>query len=195
MDVASSGLKRKRTIQIAFSAKFKSQHLWWYGGVSVPMAWVTCTSVKAPFMLKGTYRFWSKICCHPCDVFFRDIPASFSKIKSYIKQEWERIPPTKLQQLVSSVPKCLSVVKMKGDVTQWWKYPCPNSFGMCCRHQIQNEWIFARDNKVDQFEHCISCLCGVFNWIWVNQDLQVIVYCFYLRFTQRSNFIVIGVCI
>lgn len=33
--------------------KFKSQHLWWYRGVLVPMALVTCTSVMAPLLLKG----------------------------------------------------------------------------------------------------------------------------------------------
>ena len=44
------------------------------------------------------------------------------RLKLYIKQEWERIPPEKLQKLVSSVPKCLlCVVKRKGDVTQWEK--------------------------------------------------------------------------
>ncbi|KAL6458326.1 hypothetical protein MHYP_G00335560 [Metynnis hypsauchen] len=47
-------------------------------------------------------------------------PWTVEQLKLYIKQEWERIPPTKLQQLVSSVPKrLLSVVKRKGDVTQW----------------------------------------------------------------------------
>ena len=47
-------------------------------------------------------------------------PRTVEQLKLYIKQEWERIPPTKLQQLVSSVPKrLLSVVKRKGDVTQW----------------------------------------------------------------------------
>ena len=47
-------------------------------------------------------------------------PRTVEQLKLYIKQEWERIPPTKLQQWVSSVPKrLLSVVKRKGDVTQW----------------------------------------------------------------------------
>ncbi|KAI3351324.1 hypothetical protein L3Q82_005868 [Scortum barcoo] len=42
-------------------------------------------------------------------------PRTVEQLKLYIKQEWERIPPTKLQQLVSSVPKrLLSVVKRKG---------------------------------------------------------------------------------
>ena len=45
MDVMSSRLKRKKT-----------------------KVWVTCTSVKAPLMMKGTYRFWSNICCYPDDV-------------------------------------------------------------------------------------------------------------------------------
>ncbi|KAL6463867.1 hypothetical protein MHYP_G00282580 [Metynnis hypsauchen] len=44
-------------------------------------------------------------------------PRTVEQLKLYIKQEWERIPPTKLQQLVSSVPRrLLSVVKMKDDV-------------------------------------------------------------------------------
>ena len=47
-------------------------------------------------------------------------PRTVEQLKLFIRQVWERIPPTKLQQLVSSVPKCLlSVVKRKGDVTQW----------------------------------------------------------------------------
>ena len=83
MDVMSSGPKRKRTIQTVISAKLKSQHLWRYGGVWMPMAsWVTCTSVKAPEMLKGTYRFLD-----PSNVFFRDVPVYFSKaMPSHIMQ-------------------------------------------------------------------------------------------------------------
>ena len=47
-------------------------------------------------------------------------PRTVEQLKSYIKQEWQRIPLTKLQKLVSSVPKCLlSVVKRRGDLTQW----------------------------------------------------------------------------
>lgn len=30
----------------------------------VPMAGITCTSVKGPLMLKGTYRFWHIVKCH-----------------------------------------------------------------------------------------------------------------------------------
>lgn len=47
-------------------------------------------------------------------------PRTVEQLKLYIKQEWGRIPPDKLQKLVSSLPKrLLSVVKRKGDVTQW----------------------------------------------------------------------------
>lgn len=74
--------KKKKTIQIFPSAKFESQHLWWYGCVLVPMTWATYTSVMAPSMLKGTSRFWSNTCCHPSNVFFRDVPAYFSKTHS-----------------------------------------------------------------------------------------------------------------
>ena len=41
-DVVSSRPIKKRTSQTVIS-KFKSQHLRWYGGVLVPVAWVTCT--------------------------------------------------------------------------------------------------------------------------------------------------------
>ena len=46
-------------------------------------------------------------------------PWTVEQLKLYIKQEWERIPLIKLQQLVSSVPKHLLSVKRKGDVTHW----------------------------------------------------------------------------
>lgn len=53
------------------------------------MAGVTCTSVKAPLMLKATNR--SNICCHPSSVFFRDVPAYFSKtMPSHILQVFQQ---------------------------------------------------------------------------------------------------------
>lgn len=70
---------KERTIQVVTSAKFKRQHLWWCGGVLVPMAWITCTSVKLTLMPKGTNRFWSNICCQPDKVFFTNIPACNDK--------------------------------------------------------------------------------------------------------------------
>ena len=79
----------------------------------MPKAWVTYTSVKAPLMLKGTVHTGF-------GATYVAIQATSKQLKLYIKQEWERIPPEKLQKLVSSVPKrLLSVVKRKGDVTQW----------------------------------------------------------------------------
>lgn len=56
MDVVSSGLKRKNTIQIVTSTKFKRQHLWCCG-VLVPVAWETCTSVTAvSFAITGFFQ-------------------------------------------------------------------------------------------------------------------------------------------
>ena len=47
-------------------------------------------------------------------------PRTVEQLKSCIHQEWAKIPLAKLQQLISSVPKRLqSVIKRKGDVTQW----------------------------------------------------------------------------
>lgn len=67
-------LKRKRTIQNVIARKFKSQHLGWYGGVLVLIAWVSCTSL----MLESTYRFHN-IFCQPDNVFFRDVLAYSSQ--------------------------------------------------------------------------------------------------------------------
>lgn len=50
-----------------------------FRGVLAPMAWVTCTAMMGTLMLKGTYRFWSKICCHPDDTFFSKVPAYSSR--------------------------------------------------------------------------------------------------------------------
>ena len=47
-------------------------------------------------------------------------PRTVEQLKSCIHQEWAKIPLAKLQQLIPSVPKRLqSVIKRKGDVTQW----------------------------------------------------------------------------
>lgn len=79
VDVLSSGPKRKWIILwTVVHTKFKSQHLRLYESALVLKAWLTCTSVKAPLILKGTYRFWSNICCHPSHVFFMDAPVCFS---------------------------------------------------------------------------------------------------------------------
>lgn len=47
----------------------QSLSLWWYGGVLVPTALVTCTYVKELLLLKGIYRFLSNICCPPEHIF------------------------------------------------------------------------------------------------------------------------------
>lgn len=42
MDAASSGLKRWGTVHLVTIAQFKSPHLWWHGGVSVPVELAAC---------------------------------------------------------------------------------------------------------------------------------------------------------
>ena len=91
--------KEEKDNQDCSQHKVQKQHLWWYGGVLVPMAsWVTVpVSVKAALMLKGTNRFWSNICCHPRHfVFFRDVPDYFSKTMKprhilLLLQQWVRL--------------------------------------------------------------------------------------------------------
>lgn len=55
MAIEPSGPKSKRTIQIILNAEFKSQHLWLYVGILVPIELlVAFTSEKAPLILVGT---------------------------------------------------------------------------------------------------------------------------------------------
>ena len=57
------------TIQTVTNEKCKNQSLWWYGGESVPMAWVICIHVKVPLMQRLMLEFWRDICCCQ-DVYF-----------------------------------------------------------------------------------------------------------------------------
>ena len=65
--------------------------------------------------------------------------------------------------------------------------PCPRFFGTCCWHQIQNEWILAK--KLPSLSvwtlNILSLKCIQLKIGW--KDLQIIVFCFYSRFTQRPN--------
>lgn len=206
MAVVSSRPKRKRTDCYQCKVEKPASVMVW-GRVSAHG--VGNTSVKAPLMLKATYRCWSNICCHPSVVFFRDVPASFSRtmqshslhvlqqrgfvvkeqpdlpptenvwhimkcnirqqrpwtveqLKLHMKQEWERIPTTQLQQLVSSVP---SVVNRKGDITA---RPCPSFLGRVAGIKLKMSEDLQNSNKVYQFEHSIFCLllCIQINISW-----------------------------
>ncbi len=47
-------------------------------------------------------------------------PKTVEQLEACIRQEWDNIPIPKLEQLVSSVPRRLqTVIKRRGDVTQW----------------------------------------------------------------------------
>ncbi len=47
-------------------------------------------------------------------------PKTVEQLEACIRQEWDKIPIPKLEQLVSSVPRCLqTVIKRRGDATQW----------------------------------------------------------------------------
>lgn len=58
-------------ILIVTNATFKGQHLCLYGVI----VRLTCTSVMAPFIFKGLYRFGNKTCSQIDDMFFKDISA------------------------------------------------------------------------------------------------------------------------
>lgn len=74
-DEAEAEKKKKKTIQIVTRAEFEGQHLQWYKGMLVPLAWIIRASVKPPLRLKGTCRFWKNICCQPNAVCFRRVGA------------------------------------------------------------------------------------------------------------------------
>ena len=52
---------------------------------------------------------------------------------------------------------------------------------VCCRHQIQNKWIFTQ-YRVYQFEHSVTCLCTVF------KDLQNIFFFSFLFYRANPLF-------
>ena len=146
----SSILKRRGTILLGISTQFKSLHFWWYGDALLPTELAACPAGRVLLMLKDIHRFWSNICSHSDDIFFKDSLAYFSEtmlttgaelacnsdlsptgniwrlnkckirerrhrsveqLDSYISQEWENFPLPKVQNLVSSVLRCLQTVE------------------------------------------------------------------------------------
>ena len=71
--------KMKKTIQTVTNEKCKKQPLWWYGGASVPMAWVICIYVKVPLMQRLMLEFWRDICCRQDDNFSQELHVYFSR--------------------------------------------------------------------------------------------------------------------
>ncbi len=58
-------------------------------------------------------------------------PQTLQQMETYIRQEWDQIPTPKLQKLITSMPRCYTMVNM----------PRSNYFETCSRHQIWNELI------------------------------------------------------
>lgn len=80
VDAASSGLRSRGTHPACYQWMVpKPASMMVCGGALVPLAWLACTSGKAPLTLNDTYRNRSNICCHPDNVFFREGLAHFSK--------------------------------------------------------------------------------------------------------------------
>lgn len=160
-------VKRRKTIQILFSSKFRSIICEVRGGVVLPVtSWVT--SVEAALMISCTY---SNKCFHPDDIFKRldsywkwstkyNIRNHRQVIKlrrTASKWEWERTLLSILQQLVSSVSRCLlSVVKKRSRNTVenmllgkvFWNL-LQSSISECVYNVSKKK----KNNKVDQFGH------------------------------------------
>lgn len=117
------------------SATFKSQHLWWYGVVLVPLASVTCTSVKAPLMLtelpSNQHRFQGR----PC--FFQQDNAklhSACATTAWLRSKGVLLPDRPLSTTVRCVMKCKiwqrrprTVQQIKFYITQELHLQCFNS--------------------------------------------------------------------
>ena len=68
--------------------------------------------------------------------FYKWSPGTVEQLEPCMKQEWDNIPPLKLQQLVSSLPRGLQTdVKKIGDATQWWMLNCSKFLEMCSCYQ------------------------------------------------------------
>jgi len=120
---------------------------------SSKMNWSIVENCSVVRQIKSLNSFWKQwMQCYPGLKRRGDHPACYQRLHFwwYAAQEcWaatilhqtrvgEHSSP-KVQQLVSSVPRCLqTVVKRRGDATQCWTF----SFSeMCCCHQIQDELI------------------------------------------------------
>ena len=69
----------KRPSRLLPNEKCKNQPLWWYGGASVPTAWVICVYVKVPLMRRLMLEFWRDICCRQDDDFSQELHVYFSR--------------------------------------------------------------------------------------------------------------------
>ena len=65
----------KKNIRTVTNEKCKNQPLWWYGGASVPTAWVTCIYV----MWRLIFQIWRDICCHQDNNFSQELFVYFSR--------------------------------------------------------------------------------------------------------------------
>ena len=53
--------------------------VWWYGGASVPTAWVICIYVKVPLMQRHMLEFWRDIYCRKDDDYSQEFHVYFSR--------------------------------------------------------------------------------------------------------------------
>ena len=72
-DIGFNVPKMKKTVQTVTNEKCKIQPLWWYGGASVPTAWVICIYVKVPLMQRLMLEFWRYICSHQDNKFSQEL--------------------------------------------------------------------------------------------------------------------------
>lgn len=178
MDVVSSGLKRKRSVQNS------AKHLWWCGAVLVSTAWTTWTSVKALFMIKGAFRFQSNICCLPDDVFSyscQTMQGHTIQQRGFTVKEctYDTGPPA--LQTGPSLKLNSWSHKSSNNGKEFhfqnngnWCPQFPNTywvlnmkrFKTCCRHHIQKERVFTKkliSLNISDLVFCLRVLHGVPN--------------------------------
>ena len=79
----------------------------------------------------------------------------------YARKEWYNIPLPKVQQLVSSAPKCSHPVAKRGDDTQ--SFYC--NYLRCCCHQNQDGLHFWWNSKISHFWYVFYVVFATKYWL------------------------------
>ena len=94
-----------------YQRKVQKQSLWWYGGASVPTAWVICRYLKVPLMPRLMLEFCRDISYHQDDDFSQELHVYFSRT----------MPGLILHELQDRGFICIECVCLTGQPVSYWK--------------------------------------------------------------------------
>lgn len=114
-------------------------------------------------------------------------PSTGEQLESYIRQDWDNIPLPKLQELVSSVSRCLLLLKEE----EFLHNMAVPLFEICC----SSKWphFFFLNIAFSQFNHLIWFLCSVVNKLWLNEIYKTLHFVFIYILLSIPYFFEIGV--